>query len=117
LYYAHFDDPDTPLKESVEAMSSLVDAGKVRAIGISNYSADRIHEWLQICDKAGFHRPVALQPQYSLVERDIEEKLLPTARAERLGVMPYYALARGFLTGKYNGNASIDSPRASAAAG
>lgn len=112
LYYAHFDDADTPLEDSVAAMSALVDAGKVRYLGISNYTPERIERWLEIADAGGYHRPVALQPQYSLVERGIEGTLLPLARRERLAVLPYYALARGFLTGKYRAGASVDSPRA-----
>lgn len=112
LYYAHFDDTDTPLEDSIAAMSQLVDSGKVRYLGISNYSPERIQQWLGIADAGGFHRPVALQPQYSLMERGIETALLPIAQREGLAVLPYYALARGFLTGKYRGGASVDSPRA-----
>jgi len=115
LYYAHFDDETVPLAEQAEAMSRLVDEGKVRALGISNYSADRVREWLSIAQREGLHRPVALQPQYSLMERDIERDVLPLAVEEGLGVMPYYALARGFLTGKYTSGDEVDSPRAAAA--
>jgi len=116
LYYAHFDDADTPLEKSVAAMSELVDLRVVRALGVSNYSPERVREWLRICDEEGYHRPVALQPQYSLMERGIEADLLPLARQEGLGVLPYYALARGFLTGKYAAGATVESPRASVTA-
>ena len=112
LYYAHFDDADTPLEDSVAAMSALVDAGKVRYLGISNYTPERIERWLELADAGGYHRPVALQPQYSLIERGIEDTLLPIAQREGLAVLPYYALARGFLTGKYRAGSSVDSPRA-----
>ena len=112
IYYAHYDDPDTPLVESIEAMSQLVDQGKVRAIGLSNFTAERIEEWLRITAREGFHAPVALEPQYSLVERGIEDDILPLARTHGLAVMPYYALAHGFLTGKYADDDQIDSPRA-----
>jgi aryl-alcohol dehydrogenase-like predicted oxidoreductase len=117
LYYAHFDDAHTPLEDSIAALSALVDAGKVRYLGISNYSPERIEEWLRITEAGGYHRPIALQPQYSLVERGIESTLIPLAQREGLGVVPYYALARGFLTGKYREGADDSaSPRAPMAA-
>ncbi|WP_235781363.1 aldo/keto reductase [Sinomonas notoginsengisoli] len=112
VYYAHFDDPETPLEESIAAMSELVDQGKVRTIGISNYSADRIREWLKITEREQFHAPVAVEPQYSLAEREIEADILPLAREHGLAVMPYYSLAHGFLTGKYAVGQAVDSPRA-----
>lgn len=101
LYYAHFDDADTPLVESIAAMSALVDQGKIRAIGISNYSAQRIAEWLEITEREGFHLPVSIEPQYNLMERTIEADILPLAQKHGLAVYPYYSLAHGFLTGKY----------------
>jgi aryl-alcohol dehydrogenase-like predicted oxidoreductase len=112
VYYAHYDDPGTPLVESIAALSQLVDQGKVRAIGLSNFTADRIAEWLRITDQEGFHAPIALEPQYSLVERGIEDDILPLARRHDLAVMPYYSLAHGFLTGKYTDDDRVDSPRA-----
>ena len=115
LYYAHFDDETVPLEESVAALSALVDAGKVRYIGISNYRPERVEEWLRIVEREGLHRPVALQPHYNLVERSFEEKFRPIAERENLGVMPYYALAAGFLTGKYRDGVTVDSPRAGGA--
>jgi aryl-alcohol dehydrogenase-like predicted oxidoreductase len=115
LYYAHFDDTAVPLEETVTALSALVDAGKVRYIGISNYSAARIAEWFRIVDAKGLHRPVALQPHYNLIERDYEGDLRNIAEHEHLAVLPYYSLASGFLTGKYREGASIDSPRADGA--
>lgn len=117
LYYAHFDQPELPLDDTVAAFSSLVDVGKVRHIGISNFSPQRIAEWLSIAANNGLHAPVALQPQYSLMERAIEADLVPLAIEQELGVMPYYSLARGFLTGKYAGGAVVDSPRAAVASG
>ena len=115
LYYAHFDDVTVPLQETVTALSRLVDAGKVRHIGISNYSPERIEEWFRITERNGLHRPVALQPHYNLVERAYEEKYRSLAERENLGVMPYYALAAGFLTGKYRDGVTVDSPRATGA--
>ncbi|MFF1877072.1 aldo/keto reductase [Leifsonia sp. NPDC058230] len=115
LYYAHFDDETVPLEETVSALSSLVDAGKVRYIAISNYSPERIEEWFRITKANGLHRAVALQPHYNLVERGYEDTLLDLAERENLGVVPYFALAAGFLTGKYRDGVHIDSPRAAGA--
>lgn len=115
IYYAHFDDPNTPLEESVAAMSALVESGKVRAIGISNYSPSRICDWLDIARRETFHLPVVLQPEYSLIQRRIESDLIPIAREQSLAIVPYYVLARGFLTGKYTSSGRVDSPRASVA--
>ena len=116
LYYAHFDDATVPLEETVGALSELVDSGKVRAIGISNYSPERIEEWFAITEREGLHRAVALQPHYNLVERSYEEKYRALAERENLGVMPYFALAAGFLTGKYRDGVTVESARAAGAA-
>jgi aryl-alcohol dehydrogenase-like predicted oxidoreductase len=115
VYYAHFDDDSVPLEDTVAAFSGLVDAGKVRAIGVSNYSAERIDEWMAVTEANGFHAPVALQPHYNLVERDFEGALRERAERYDLGVFPYFSLAKGFLTGKYRGGAVVDSPRAGGA--
>ncbi|MEV2274763.1 aldo/keto reductase [Nocardiopsis sp. NPDC049922] len=116
LYYAHFDDHDTPLAESAEAFSSLVDEGVIRAIGLSNHRPDRIREWLDVCADRGLHAPVCVQPHYNLVERGIEADLVPLARERGLALLPYFGLAKGFLTGKYQpGGADVDSPRAASA--
>lgn len=102
LYYAHFDDAEVPLEQTVEAFSQLVDAGKVRAIGVSNYTAERVAEWARIARSGGFHAPVALQPHYNLVEREFETNgLREVSAAENLAVFPYFSLAKGFLAGKY----------------
>ncbi|ROP45073.1 MULTISPECIES: aldo/keto reductase [unclassified Rathayibacter] len=116
LYYAHFDDDAVPLEDIVRVFSELVDDGLVRAIGVSNFSADRIAEWLRLAKEEGLHAPVAVQPHYNLVERGIEADVLPLAREAGLAVVPYYALASGFLTGKYRDGSTPDSPRASGAA-
>jgi aryl-alcohol dehydrogenase-like predicted oxidoreductase len=118
LYYAHFDDPDTPLEETVAAFGELVREGKVRYIAASNYTAQRLEEWLKITDAESLPRIVALQPHYNLVQRDTYEgDLADLATREGLSVVPYYALASGFLTGKYrDGAAAGDSPRAGGAA-
>ncbi len=116
LYYAHYDDPEVPVAEFVGALSALVDEGKVRHLGISNFTPERIDEWFAVTEADGLHRAVALQPKYSLVERGFETDGLRDA-AERYGlaVLPYYALASGFLTGKYRPGAEVDSPRAGGA--
>jgi aryl-alcohol dehydrogenase-like predicted oxidoreductase len=118
LLWAHYDDPDTPLEETLGAFGELIDAGKVRAIGASNYSGARLTEALEIAERDGLPRYVALQPQYNLVERDdYEATLAPVVAEHDVAVVPYYGLARGFLTGKYRpGGAAVDSPRAPTAA-
>jgi len=113
LYQAHQDDPNTPLEETLGAFASLIEAGKVRAIGASNYSAPRLQEALATSERLGLPRYETLQPHYNLVERKIfEDALEPLCLAEGLGVIPYYALASGFLSGKYRGKADLgQSPR------
>ena len=102
LYYAHFDDSSTPLEETAAAFDKLVKEGKVRAIGVSNYTPDRIREWFSIARKEGLTLPVALEPQYNLVyRRTYENGLMQVAKDEDLAVFPYFSLASGFLTGKY----------------
>ncbi|WP_243064988.1 aldo/keto reductase [Humibacter sp. RRB41] len=115
LYYAHFDDHTIPLADTVGALSELVDAGKVRAIAISNYSPERIDEWFEVTERDGLHRAVALQPHYNLVERTFEDDLRERAERHGLGVVPYYSLAAGFLTGKYRDGIQVDSARAAGA--
>jgi aryl-alcohol dehydrogenase-like predicted oxidoreductase len=109
LYWAHFDDPDVPLQETAGAFDALVRAGKVRAIGVSNYTGERIREWITIARREGYILPVAVQPLYNLVKRDpYERDIAPVAAAENLAVLPYQALASGFLTGKYRAGADLD---------
>lgn len=114
LYYAHFDDTEVPLEQTVEAFSQLVDSGKVRAIGVSNYTAERVAEWTRIAKSGGFHAPVALQPHYNLVEREFESNgLREVSVAENLAVFPYYSLAKGFLAGKYRDETDVSREGAS----
>lgn len=102
LYWAHYDDPDTPLEEAVAAFDDLVRAGKVRYVGLSNFSPERIEEWFRVAEAGGHALPVALQPRYNLVARaEYERGYAPLAERFGLGVLPYAALAGGFLTGKY----------------
>lgn len=109
LYYAHFDDKNTPLEETAAAFDELVKAGKIRAIGLSNYTADRIEEWFRIARENGYALPVALEPHYNLVARgNYERSLAPVAARENLAVFPYFSLAAGFLTGKYRSAADAE---------
>jgi aryl-alcohol dehydrogenase-like predicted oxidoreductase len=101
LYQAHRDDPDTPQDETLEAFGRLVKEGKVRAIGASNFDATRLESALKISEEGGFPRYQTLQPLYNLIDRDFEKSLQPLCVEEKIGVFPYYALAAGFLTGKY----------------
>ncbi|MCU1437116.1 MAG: alcohol dehydrogenase [Naasia sp.] len=118
IYYAHYDDASVPLADAVGAFSQLVDDGLVRAIGISNFSPERIDEWFRVTAEGGFHRAIALQPEYNLVERGFEDALQPRAEKYGLGVFPYYGLASGFLTGKYRSrNDKGGSPRGGRAIG
>jgi aryl-alcohol dehydrogenase-like predicted oxidoreductase len=113
LYQAHRDDAATPLEETLRTFDELVRAGKVRAIGASNYSAARLEEALRISREAGLARYESLQPHYNLYERaDFESGLGAVCAREEIGVIPYYALASGFLTGKYRSAADAGkSPR------
>jgi aryl-alcohol dehydrogenase-like predicted oxidoreductase len=116
LYYAHRDDPDTPLEETLTAFDALVRAGKVRYLGASNYTAERLAEALSTSDRNGLARYAVLQPHYNLVERDYERDLAPLVAREGLSTLPYFALAKGFLTGKYRTKGAVrDSPRAARA--
>jgi aryl-alcohol dehydrogenase-like predicted oxidoreductase len=116
LYYAHWDDETTPLEETLTAFDELVRAGKVRHIAASNYSAKRLTEALELSERLGIARYVALQTEYNLMEREpYESELRPLVEEHGLGCLPYYALARGFLTGKYAAGERVDSPRAEGA--
>jgi aryl-alcohol dehydrogenase-like predicted oxidoreductase len=116
LYYAHFDDPDTPLAETLGAFGELIEAGKVRYIAASNYPGARLTEALEIAERDGLPRYVALQPHYNLMERDYESDQMAVCEREDIACFPFYALAKGFLTGKYRpGGEKIDSVRAEGA--
>ncbi|HET8553862.1 MAG TPA: aldo/keto reductase [Rhodanobacteraceae bacterium] len=102
LFQAHQFDPDVPQEETLGAFAELIAAGKIRAIGASNFTAAQLEESLAISAKHGLPRYESLQPHYNLVERaDYEATLEPLIRREEIGVIPYYSLASGFLTGKY----------------
>ncbi|GAA5075758.1 aldo/keto reductase [Streptomyces similanensis] len=117
LYYTHFDQPEVPVEEIIGALDELVRAGKVRQIGASNISAERLKASLEFSEREGLARYVALQPHYNLVSRDTYEgELRDLAERAGLAAMPYFALASGFLTGKYRPGATVDSARAEGAA-
>jgi aryl-alcohol dehydrogenase-like predicted oxidoreductase len=102
LYQSHSDDPETPLEETLEAYEQLIREGKVRVIGASNYDAKRLDQALQISGQQGFPRYECLQPLYNLYDRaDFEKELEPLCRKQGVGVISYFSLASGFLTGKY----------------
>ncbi|MBD0271931.1 MAG: aldo/keto reductase [Acetobacteraceae bacterium] len=112
LYQAHKDDETVPLEETLGAFAKLMDEGKVGAIGASNYTAPRLKAALEASARNGLPRFESLQPHHNLMERGIERDLVPLCREEGLGVIPYYALAAGFLTGKYRTEADLNkSPR------
>jgi aryl-alcohol dehydrogenase-like predicted oxidoreductase len=102
LYQSHKDDPETPLEETLEAYDQLIKQGKVRAIGASNYSAARLAEALNVSKSNGLARYESLQPLYNLYDRAVyEDELEPLCIEEGIGVINFYSLAAGFLTGKY----------------
>lgn len=116
LYYAHKDDHDTAQEETLGAFDALVRAGTVRALGASNFSADRLRSALAISARDGLASYVALQPHYNLLERaEFETSLAPVLAAEGLACLPYFGLAKGFLTGKYRPGTQVDSVRAEGA--
>jgi len=101
LYQVHCWDRLTPIEETMEALDDLVGAGKVRYVGVSNFAAWQIMKALGVSEARGLARFVSLQPQYSLVERNIEYELVPLCREEGLGILPWGPLGGGFLSGKY----------------
>jgi aryl-alcohol dehydrogenase-like predicted oxidoreductase len=108
LYQAHEDDATVPLSETLGAFARLIEEGKVRAIGASNYVADRFAEALKVSQEHHLPRYESLQPEYNLVSRaGYERELEPLAQRENIGVINYYALASGFLSGKYRSEADL----------
>ena len=118
LYYAHFDDPDTPLEETVAVFEELRAAGKTRYVALSNYTPERIEQWCAIADAMGAQAPVALQPHYNLLHRgDVEGagNRGEVAAAHGMGLVPYFSLAAGFLTGKYHPSQTVTAEPAAIA--
>ncbi|MDX2706695.1 aldo/keto reductase [Streptomyces sp. PA03-6a] len=116
LYYTHYDDPATPVEEIVGALDELVREGKVRHVAASNISPERLSASLEFAEREGLTKYVALQQHYNLVERgSYEGPLREVVEAHGLASVPYFGLARGFLTGKYRPGVAVDSPRAEGA--
>jgi aryl-alcohol dehydrogenase-like predicted oxidoreductase len=109
LYQSHYDDPETPQEETLAAYGKLLQAGKIRAIGASNFTPERLQQALRISRENNLPRYESLQPEYNLYNRaGYEEALEPICRKENIGVISYYALASGFLTGKYRSEADLN---------
>lgn len=109
VYFAHIDDKDVPLEETLGAFSRLIQAGKVRAIGASNYGADRLRRALQVSKSQNLPRYEVVQPAYNLYDRtEFENNLGPLIAAEGLGAVSYFSLASGFLTGKYRAKSDLE---------
>ncbi|MFZ0498045.1 MAG: aldo/keto reductase [Steroidobacteraceae bacterium] len=112
LYQAHIDDPDTPLEETLQGFAELLRAGKVRAIGASNYSAARLQQALETSRRLGLPRFESFQPRYNLCDRaEFESDVAALCRQEGLGVLTYFSLASGFLSGKYRSSADLQGNR------
>ena len=116
LYYAHQDDLNTPIEESLGAFDELIKAGKVRYIAASNFTPERLKESLDISKANGLSSYIASQDQYNLLDREYEKGLMPTIEKSGLSQIPFYGLARGFLTGKYRPGVSVESVRATGVA-
>jgi len=112
IYYSHQDDLDTPIEQSLGAYDSLIRSGKVRYIAASNFTPERLQESLDISKKLNLASYIASQDQYNLMERDYENSLMPTLKSNGLSQIPFYGLARGFLTGKYRKGKTVESIRA-----
>ena len=109
LYQSHVDDPDTPQEETLATYAELIRAGKVRAIGASNFSADRLAAALRLSADQGLPRYESLQPNYNLYDRSgYEGAVEDLCRREEVGVITYFSLAAGFLTGKYRSPADLE---------
>ena len=111
LYQLHSDDPNTPLDETIDALDTIVRSGKARYIGVSNFLAYRLARALGRADVKNKTRFVSMQPRYSLLFREIERELLPLAKEEGLGVIPYNPLAGGLLTGKHKPGVPLEGTR------
>jgi aryl-alcohol dehydrogenase-like predicted oxidoreductase len=109
LYYEHKDNPDVPLADSLGAMDELARTGKIRAVGLSQFTAARLDEAVRTAEAGGLIKPCALQAWYNMVEREkLEGELRDVAMAHGLGILPFYGLANGFLTGKYRSREDLE---------
>jgi 1-deoxyxylulose-5-phosphate synthase len=117
LYQCHRFDEGVPLEESLQALTELVDAGKVRFIGVSNWSGDQIRRAVELARDQGFAKVVSSQPQYSLLRRDPEQDVIPASRENGISQIPWSPLAQGVLTGKYRPGQSFAADTRAAARG
>ncbi|MBO9578792.1 MAG: aldo/keto reductase [Microbacteriaceae bacterium] len=117
LYWAHYDDEHVSLAEQVAVFGELVASGKAKRIGLSNYTPERLRAWIEEASRQEQELPIAFQPHYNLVHRnDVEDHVVPIAEEHGIGLLPYYALASGFLAGKYRERVEAGaSPRAAGA--
>lgn len=111
LYFAHFDDETVPQEEVAEAFDAMVKAGKVRSIGASNFTPARLRSALDAAEAGGFTPYTAFQPHYNLLERDLETELLPLCIERGIGVVTFFSLAQGYLTGKYRSQDDLAQSR------
>ena len=117
LYYSHHDDKDVPIAETLGAYQTLISEGKIRYIGASKYSGTRLQEALDIAAKENLPKYICLQDQYNLMERNpFESEQEPVLKANAISAIPFFGLARGFLTGKYRPGVKVDSIRATGVA-
>ncbi|MBU6164310.1 MAG: aldo/keto reductase [Actinomycetales bacterium] len=116
IYYAHQDDSDTPIEETLSTFDSLIKSGKVRYIAASNFTSERLQESLDISKANNLASYIACQDQYNLMDRDYETTLRDTVEKNGLSEIPYYGLARGFLSGKYRPGVTVESVRATGVA-
>lgn len=100
-YQLHAPDPDTPMEETLRTVEELIKTGKVRTFGVSNMPSDQVQQACDLANSLGLHGPVTCQDEYSLLRRGIEESLLPTMEKHKLGLLPFFPLANGLLSGKY----------------
>jgi aryl-alcohol dehydrogenase-like predicted oxidoreductase len=112
IYYSHQDDLDTPIEQTLGAYDSLIRSGKVRYIAASNFTPERLQESLDISKELNLASYIACQDQYNLMDRGYENTLMPTTKSNGLSQIPFYGLARGFLTGKYRKGKTVESIRA-----
>jgi aryl-alcohol dehydrogenase-like predicted oxidoreductase len=108
LYQSHDDDPLVPMEETLSTFTDLIREGKLRVIGASNFTAERLSRSLEISKANGYARYETLQPPYNLYNRSIETGLQPLCAAEEIGILPYFSLASGFLTGKYRNESDLN---------
>lgn len=106
LYQLHAFDPHTPVEETLRFLDDMVRAGRIRYLGLSNFTGWQIQKTVDVADARGFARPVALQPQYNLLVREIEWEIVPACQSEGLGLLPWSPLGGGWLTGKYRRDAA-----------